>query len=550
MKSSRKTFKEYNQHQLLLLPPSLEELIDKNHPVRVVNWIIDSLDIRLLIRKYKGGGTTSYHPRMLLKVLVYAYMNNIYSSRKIESAIKENIHFMWLAGMNKPDHNTINRFRSERLKDVIKKIFSEVVLLMVESGHLDLQCVYTDGTKIESKANRYTFVWGKRIKHSKERIVKQLEELWDYTQQIASEELQDTSPIEFDELNPQEVQQTIDKINEALKDKPVDKKVKQKLSYAKRNWKKKLEEYQDNEKNLGERNNYSKTDKDATFMRMKEDHMKNGQLKPVYNVQISTQNQLVSHYSVHQNPTDTKTLIPHLESFREVYDFLPSAVVTDAGYGSEENYEYLLQKHIEAYVKYNHFDKEQRTSLDYKHGFSPDHLHYNADKDCFYCPMGQPMQFIGERKITTETGYVKRINRYQAINCQGCPLRSTCHKGKGNRIIEVSLRLRTLKAKAREYLLSPQGVMHRKRRPVDVEPVFGMIKQNKGFRRFYLKGIEKVNIELGLLFMAHNLSKIAGFLTFLFSFERFRVNLKKIWLNISFILNFHHKNIEHFVIHV
>jgi hypothetical protein len=141
---------------------------------------------------------------------------------------------MWLAGMNKPDHNTINRFRSDKLKDLIKKIFSQVVLLMVESGHLDLQSVYTDGTKIESKANRYTFVWGKRINRSKERIAEQLEELWNYTQQIASEELEDTAPIEFDKLNPEEVERTINKINEALKDKPIDKKVKQKLSSAKK----------------------------------------------------------------------------------------------------------------------------------------------------------------------------------------------------------------------------------------------------------------------------------------------------------------------------
>jgi len=192
---TRKKFKDYNQNQLMLLPPSLDDLIEENHPVRVVNKIIDSIDIRSLLRKYKGGGSSSYHPRMLLKILVYSYVNNIYSSRKMEAAVKENIHFMWLAGMNKPDHNTINRFRSDKLKDLIKKIFSQVVLLMVESGHLDLQSVYTDGTKIESKANRYTFVWGKRINRSKERIAEQLEELWNYTQQIASEELEDTAPI-------------------------------------------------------------------------------------------------------------------------------------------------------------------------------------------------------------------------------------------------------------------------------------------------------------------------------------------------------------------
>lgn len=506
---TRKKFKDYNQNQLMLLPPSLDDLIEENHPVRVVNKIIDSIDIRSLLRKYKGGGSSSYHPRMLLKILVYSYVNNIYSSRKMEAAVKENIHFMWLAGMNKPDHNTINRFRSDKLKDLIKKIFSQVVLLMVESGHLDLQSVYTDGTKIESKANRYTFVWGKRINRSKERIAEQLEELWNYTQQIASEELEDTAPIEFDKLNPEEVERTINKINEALKDKPIDKKVKQKLSSAKKNWKKNLESYHEHEEKMGDRNNYSKTDKDATFMRMKEDHMKNSQLKPAYNVQISTHNQIVTHYSVHQNPNDTKTLSSHLQAFYRAYGFFPAEIVTDAGYGSEENYEFLAQNNIEAYVKYNHFDREQRRKPDYKSSFSSDYLHYDSEKNCFYCPMGQRMNFIGTVRISTEAGYSKILHRYQAVNCQGCPLRTSCHKGKSNRIIEVNLRLRELKAKARELLLSEKGIRHRKKRTVDVEPVFGMIKQNKGFRRFFLKGIEKVNIELGLLFIAHNLMKIA-----------------------------------------
>ena len=123
----------------MLLPRSLEELIDKNHPVRIVNQVIDRIDIDPLLKKFKGGGTSSYHPRMLLKVLVYAYLNNTYSSRRMEAALKENIHFMWLAGMNKPDHNTINRFRGDRLKDVLKTVFSQVVLLLSEAGHLSLK---------------------------------------------------------------------------------------------------------------------------------------------------------------------------------------------------------------------------------------------------------------------------------------------------------------------------------------------------------------------------------------------------------------------------
>jgi transposase len=167
-------FKNYTPNQVMMLPPSLEELIDQNHPVRIVNQVVDRIDIDPLLKKFKGGGTSSYHPRMLLKVLIYGYLNNTYSSRRMESALKENIHFMWLAGMNKPDHNTINRFRSDRLKDVLKTVFGQVVELLVEAGHLDLKEIYTDGTKLEAQANRYTFVWGKAIKRSKSRMAEQL----------------------------------------------------------------------------------------------------------------------------------------------------------------------------------------------------------------------------------------------------------------------------------------------------------------------------------------------------------------------------------------
>jgi transposase len=509
MKNTRIKFKPYYQHQLMAIPPTFDELIPAEHPVRVVNQIIDEIDLDPLLKRYKSKGCSSYHPRMLLKVLVYGYLCNVYSSRKMESAVKENIYFMWLSGMERPDHNTINRFRTERLKGVIKKVFTQVVVLMAESGHVDLQRVYTDGTKIEANANRYTFVWGKRIKRSREQISKQLEDLWDYTQKIAAEELQDTTPTSFEKLDPEEVRKTVAQIDEALKKKgaPIDKKVKQKISYAKKNWPSNLERYQEQEKILGSRNSYSKTDPDATFMRMKEDHMKNGQLKPAYNVQISTHDQIIANYSIHQNPTDTNTLKPHLESYKKQYGFFPKELTADAGYGSEENYEYLESNKVEAYVKYNYFDKEQREKEKAKPVFHPENLYYNKEENCYYCPMGQKMRFIGNYIEKTEAGYERTLSKYQAQNCQGCPIRGVCHKSQYNRTIETSHRLNELKTLARERLLSEKGLEHRSKRPVDVEPVFGILKHNKKFRQFMLRGIDKVNIEFGLLAIAHNIKK-------------------------------------------
>jgi transposase len=229
-KTLKVAFKANYQNQGMLLPPDLNDLIGANHPVRVVHSVLERVDISQLVNQYKPGGTSSYHPRMLLKVLVYAYINNIYSSRKIEEAVSQNIHFMWLAGMSQPDHNTINRFRGQRLQKSLQPIFTQVVLLLCEEGLLSIKELYTDGTKIEANANRYTFVWGNSIKGNREKMKQQLNELWQYAQSVAASELDDTDPSGFDKIDSEKVNQTIDSINAALKDKEVSKEVRQKLN--------------------------------------------------------------------------------------------------------------------------------------------------------------------------------------------------------------------------------------------------------------------------------------------------------------------------------
>lgn len=503
-------FKAYHQRQAMLLPPSLDELIKLNHPVRVIDDILSKVDIQPLLRQYKTGGASNYHPGMLLKVLVYAYINNIYSSRKIEEALGQNIHFMWLSGMSTPDHNTINRFRSEKLKEPLKKIFIQVVQLLAAEGLLSLKELYTDGTKIEANANRYTFVWGNAIKTNKEKMKLQLDELWKYAQSIAASELDDTDPSDFDKIDKEKVAQTIAKIDAALKDKPVSKQVKQKLGYAKKHWPAALDKYERQEKIMGEhRKSFSKTDPDATFMRMKEDHMKNGQLKPAYNLQVSSNNQYIAHYSIHQATTDTTTLKDHLTDFSNEHQLRPDIVTADAGYGSEENYEYLEQNHITAYVKHSQFDREQKENIQNKKPFSADKLHYNKEKDYYVCPMGQHMNNKGAYSKITAAGFVQTITKYEAKNCNGCPLNGACHKSKGNRIIEINHRLNELKQQANQRLLSEEGIKKRRQRCHDVEPVFANIKHNHGYNRFKLRGKQKVTIETGLLALAHNLRKKA-----------------------------------------
>jgi hypothetical protein len=239
--------------------------------------------------------------------------------------------------------------------------------LLAAEGLLSIKELYTDGTKLEANANRYSFVWGNAIKTNKEKMKLQLDELWKYAQNIAASELDDTDPGGFDKIDKEKVEQTIAKIDAALKDKPVNKQVTQKLNYAKKHWPAALDKYEQQEQIMGEhRKSFSKTDTDATFMRMKEDHMKNGQLKPAYNVQISTNNQYIASYSIHQATTDTVTLTEHLNDFKQQHHATPDIVTADAGYGSEENYQYLEQHNITAYVKYNQFDREQNSAIQNK----------------------------------------------------------------------------------------------------------------------------------------------------------------------------------------
>src|SRR5512143_1601093 len=143
-------FKPYSMGQMLLMPASYEELIPEGHLVRVVNRAVEGIELDSLLAQYAGGGTSSYHPQMMLKVLVYAYCQKIYTSRKIAAALRENIHFMWLSGGNTPDFRTINDFRGVRMKGVIGEVFGAVVEYLMGEGYVKMEELYVDGSKIEA----------------------------------------------------------------------------------------------------------------------------------------------------------------------------------------------------------------------------------------------------------------------------------------------------------------------------------------------------------------------------------------------------------------
>ena len=498
--------KSDNRKQNLLLPPSLDELVPENHMVRVVDAVIDRLDISDILSTYRGGGNSAFNPKMMLKVLVFAYLSNVYSSRRIEELLKRDIYFMWLAGMKRPDFRTINYYRGKRLKVGFDTVFTQVVRLLHEEGFVSLKVQYIDGTKIESVANKYTFVWRGSVEKYDARLKAKTEALLRQIEQNHAIENQE-NPVP-EELTAEEVTKRVERIKEKVDADNLGKEERKALKQIETDSVPRMNRYREQLETMGSRNSYSKTDPDATFMRMKEDAMLNGQLKPGYNVQISTENQFITNFGIYQRPTDTLTMISYLESFKARYGMQSEEIVADSGYGSEENYEYMFSNGMTPYVKYNMFHVEQRRG--YRNNpFRVSNLFYNPDDDFYVCPMGQKLKFIRQEKRYTASGYQQTVSVYRAGRCEGCPLRGQCHKSKRDRQIEVNHTLDDYKARARELLTSEQGIKHRSNRPIEPEAVFGQIKECGRFRRLRLKGLTGAKIDFGLKALAHNLRKLA-----------------------------------------
>ena len=507
-------FRPYSPNQMVLFPQRIDKDIAEEDPVRLVSGIVESLDLSSFRKLYRERGRSPYDPKMLLKVIIYAYMNNIYSCRKIERSLKRDVHFIWLAGYEQPDFITINRFRN-RVKHEINNVFTQLVLLLNAKGLVTLDVEYIDGTKIESKANKYTFVWRKTVEKNRAKLLEKIRVL---LSQVDDAIAQDKAAAEAVSFTPETLTEIATELRDALAEQPASKSKEEKKALRKKQKQvrqleemaDKLSEYNSHLETLGERNSYSKTDKEATFMRMKEDAMNNGQTKPGYNLQIGTENQFITDFGFFPNPTDTLTMIPFLSSFSMRYDRQPKEVCADAGYGSEENYAYMEANGTEAYVKYNYFHKEQKRA--FKNDiFRIENLYYNQGEDYFVCPMGQHMTRAGTRHDKTGSGYRTESAVYRAQRCEGCPLRWGCYKKKrGDREIEVNHRLMEYKRKARERLTSEKGQEHRSRRPIEPEAVFGQMKYNMQYKRFRHFGKDKVTMDFAFFAIAFDIKKMAA----------------------------------------
>nr|WP_224753396.1 transposase [Paenibacillus terricola] len=274
----------YIQYTLdqLCLPMDLKEDIPQTHLVRVVNAAVNRLDDNIFSTAYPGGGRDSYHPKMLTKVLIYAYTQRIYTSRQIAKAVRENIMFMWIAGRQRPDFRTINFFHSERMKDVLETVFTGVLQFLIDEKYVKLEHYFVDSMKIEANANRYTFVWGKAVVKQKAKLQEKVKTLFATIEASEQQEEQDQSGHDLAELGEassltsEKLEVAVQQLEAQLQSRPKDKPLKKAVRMLRKDLLPCLHKYEIQQEVLGNRNSFSKTDHDATFMRMKEDHMRNG----------------------------------------------------------------------------------------------------------------------------------------------------------------------------------------------------------------------------------------------------------------------------------
>lgn len=507
MKHDHISFKEYTMDNLSL-PSNIADLIPRDNMAHVVHEMVERIPMETFLAYYKGGGASAYHPKMMTKILLYAYTQKMYHGREIARQLEVHLPLMWLSGFQKPDFRSINRFRSERMKDLIDDLFREMITLLVADGYVKMEDYFVDGTKIEANANRYTFVWSKSAEKYQEKLQANVDRLIAQIEAIVEEEkAEDIDPSPA--FTSEEIRKKTEEWEKRLEAEPDNQPLKKAIKKMKEDYLPRSEKYEHQLHVCGDRNSYSKTDVDATFMRLKEDHMRNGQLKPAYNVQVGSSGQFILGYSLHQRPGDTRCLLPHLETVREKYGVEPERLIADAAYGSEENYVKLEEKHISALIKYHTYEKENTRKVK-KNPHHQQNWTYVEEEDVWICANGKKLVRTGTSKQTTESGYTSVTRHYQCHECEGCPFRSACTTSKYGRTTQWNPIYHEQKQKARERLESEEGQARYRQRQTDIESVFGQIKQNRGFRRFVLRGLQKVSIEWGLVCAAHNLLKKAA----------------------------------------
>ena len=513
----QKNYTEFSGGYQLKLPLNIETIIPENDSVRLLSQFVEEMDLTDLYSTYERINSLS--PRTLLKIVLYSYMNGDYSSRSMELNCKRDINFMFLLeGHSAPDHATLARFRSIHFAPCSKRILAEVSNLLFDLGEISGETIFIDGTKIEANANKYTFVWKKAVTKNQAKL---LIKLADFVAEC--EQLYDIKIVYGDTVKIKHLKKLRKKLY-ALKEKecitfvygigkrktPLQKSIEVLEEYLS-----KLKEYTQKIHVCGERNSYSKTDKDATFMRMKEDAMGNGQLKPAFNLQHGVDSEYITWLTIGPQPTDTTTLIPFLKEAEQHLKFKYKNITADAGYESEENYLFLEENEQLAFIKPANYEISKTKK--YKNDIGKiENMDYDEISDFYICKNNKKLTVDHVKHSKSKTGYVSEKTIYKCEDCTGCPYRKECVKGNNcktpleerTKVLQVSKAFIKYRKEDFERIVSDEGALYRMNRSIQAEGSFGDLKQDMQFRRYLSKGTSNVLAESILLAIARNINKL------------------------------------------
>jgi len=537
-------------------------------PVYTLKKVMEDLDFSGLLANCSDKGRTGYNPIMMYAVVTYANMRGVRSVDRIVELCERDLAFIWLTHGQKPKRDAFYGFKGKKLtSEILDDLNYQFLLRLQKEGLVTLKELFIDGTKIEANANRYTFVWRGTINYHLAGLLDSIElnfaryntflqengygqkynignaqmfviEGMDKVRSVIEKnrkrklskhkKLANNTVIEIDNCSPLEILKLQKNLNTIATGEGIE------FVYGKGKRKPEIQQLYEELEHLGQRlmgykecfeimgkdrNSYSKTDLEATFMRMKEDHMLNGQLKPAYNVQIAVENYFIVHGYVSNDRTDYNTLIPVLEKHQKAFGSILEEVTADSGYCSEKNLLYLKEKGIESYIKLQ--DHEKRKTRAYAEDISK---YYNMkvevfeDEQFYICHDGRELRHI-RTETKEQNGYTQTFEVYGCADCSGCEYKARClykynaeKDTERNKVMKINEQWEELREKSHANIQSERGILKRQTRSIQTEGHFGDIKENENFRRFNYRSADKVYKEFMLYAIGRNINKYCRFL--------------------------------------
>ena len=537
-------------------------------PVYTLKKVMEEMDFSGLLARYSNKGRNGFNPIMKYGVLTYASMRGIRSVDRIVELCERDLAFIWLTQGERPKRDAFYDFIDKKLTpEILEDLNYQFLRRLKKEGLITLEALYVDGTKIEANANRYTFVWRGTLNYHLAGLLDTIDALYTRYNALLNEngygekyalgnirmfiiegmdkvrdiieknrkrkltkhkKLSNNSIIEIDNCSPLELlnlQKNLSLIADRegipfVYGKGKKRSELQQLYEDLEVCGRRLMEYRECFESMGkDRNSYSKTDLEATFMRMKDDHMMNGQLKPAYNVQIAVENYFIIHTYVSNDRTDYNTLIPVVQKHLLAFGEGLKEVTADSGYCSEKNLVFLKENGIESYIKLQ--DHEKRKTRAYKNDIGK---YYNMtmqifeDEHYYICHDGRELRHI-RTETKNQEGYTQTFEVYGCADCSGCPHKAQClykydpeKDADKNKVIKINERWEGLKEQSNANIQSEKGILNRQIRSIQTEGHFGDIKENDNFRRFHHRSAAKVYKEFLLYAIGRNINKYHRFL--------------------------------------